>query len=168
MATQFEPPPTYAEVVLYDKRAQEVEALLRSAKFNPIWLKWFIDLAGVISASGGGGGGAISHNSLGGLQGGAANQFYHLSLAQLAFAIGAFATVPSGITVGASPFNYTNSSIFNISVIVLPGTVSKIEFSRDNATFFDLGVTAGMFSLSPSDHLRVTYTVAPTMTLVPR
>lgn len=44
MAT-FQPPPTYAEVVLYDKNATDPEQLIRSAKFNPIWLKWFIDVA---------------------------------------------------------------------------------------------------------------------------
>lgn len=39
------PPPTYAQVVLYDENAKDTKALLKSAKFNPIWLKWFLDLA---------------------------------------------------------------------------------------------------------------------------
>ncbi len=75
--SDFQPPPTYAEVVLVDERTKK-------PKFNPIWLKWFVDIVGVINASGGGGG-TILHNSLGGLQGGQANQYYHLNA--LAYAV---------------------------------------------------------------------------------
>lgn len=71
----FQPPPTYADVVLVDERTGR-------AKFNPIWLKWFVDLVGVVNASGGGGGGAFDHNSLTGLQGGSSGQYYHLTLSQ--------------------------------------------------------------------------------------
>lgn len=48
MATSFEPPPTYAEPVITDEKTKK-------AVFNPIWLKWFIDVANFISANGGGG-----------------------------------------------------------------------------------------------------------------
>lgn len=75
----FEPPPTYAEVVLVDE-------VTKKHVFNPIWLKWFIDLAGILSATGGGGG-TILHNSLGSIQGGAANEYYHLTATQQAAAI---------------------------------------------------------------------------------
>lgn len=74
MAVTFEPPPTYAEVVLVDKEGKK-------PRFNPIWLKWFVDIAALLTASGGGGG-VISHNSLGGLQGGTTAQYYHLTAAQ--------------------------------------------------------------------------------------
>lgn len=74
----------------------------------------------------------------------------------------------SSITVTASPFTYTNQTGVTADVIVSGGTVSQIEFSRDGTTFFGVGVTNGMFMLSPYDWLRVTYTAAPTMTLVPR
>ncbi len=50
----FQPPPTYAEVVLYDKTTKDVQTLIKSAKFNPIWLKWFLDLAQNIGGAGGG------------------------------------------------------------------------------------------------------------------
>lgn len=72
----FEPPPTYAEVVLID-------SVTKKHVFNPIWLKWFIDLAGILSVTGGGGG-TILHNNLGSLQGGAANEYYHLTAAEQA------------------------------------------------------------------------------------
>ena len=75
---------------------------------------------------------------------------------------------PSTITVTGSPFSYQNTTTFRADVIVQGGTVSKVEFSRDGSTWYDVGVTAGMFGLSPSDRLRVTYTGAPTMTLIPR
>lgn len=70
------------------------------------------------------------------------------------------------ITPGASPYSYTAS--FDGSVIVNPGTVSAIAISRDGTTFFTTGVTAGMFPMSRGDILKVTYTVAPTMTFLPR
>jgi hypothetical protein len=75
---------------------------------------------------------------------------------------------PVGITVGASPYTYQNTNTYPADVIVSGGTVSAIAFSRDNATFYTVGLTGGIFALSQYDFLRVTYTVAPTMTLVPR
>ena len=76
--------------------------------------------------------------------------------------------VPSGITVTASPFTYQNTTAFNGDVIISGGTVSDIEFTRDNTTFYTVGFIEGVLRLSPSDRVRVTYTVAPTMTYVPR
>lgn len=43
----FQPPPTYAEVVLVDERTGK-------SAFNPIWLKWFIDLVGNLGPGGAG------------------------------------------------------------------------------------------------------------------
>lgn len=156
----FQPPPTYADPVVVDEKTKK-------GKFNPIWLKWFLDLVNFINSSGGGGG-AVSHNSTSGLQGGTTNQYYHLTLAEWTALTTGYTTAPSGITVGASPFTYHNTATQNVSVIVQGGTVSKVEFSRDNSTFYDCGVVAGMLYLSPGDYLKVTYTGAPTMTLIPR
>jgi len=75
---------------------------------------------------------------------------------------------PRGVTVGASPFTFQNTTGRSVDLIVSGGTVSAIAFSRDNVTFYGVGSTAGVFWLSPYDYLRVTYTVAPTITLVPR
>lgn len=76
--------------------------------------------------------------------------------------------LPSGITPGASPYTYQNTNTYPVDVIVNGGTVSAIAFSRDNATFYTVGQINGVFALSPYDFLRVTYTLVPTMTLVPR
>lgn len=75
---------------------------------------------------------------------------------------------PVAITPGASPYTYQNASSYAASVVVQGGTVTKVEFSRDGTTFFDIGVLAGMIALSAYDSLRVTYAVAPTMTLILR
>jgi hypothetical protein len=73
MAT-VSPPPTYAEVTVTDE-------VTKKSKFNPLWLKWFLDLAQFLSASGAVSG-TVAHNSTSGLQGGTAGQYYHLTLQQ--------------------------------------------------------------------------------------
>lgn len=70
----FQPPPTWAMPILIDEKT-------KTPSFNPVWLKWFVDLVGVINASGGGGG-TVTHNSTSGLQGGTANQFYHATASE--------------------------------------------------------------------------------------
>lgn len=76
--------------------------------------------------------------------------------------------LPSGVTPGASPYTYQNTSGRPGDMIVSGGTVSAIAFSRDNATFYSAGTVSGVFPLSAYDFLRVTYTVSPTMTFIPR
>lgn len=78
--------------------------------------------------------------------------------------------VPSGvaaaaITVAASPFSYTATS--SGTVLVSGGTVSAIDLGR-NGAFTNVGVIAGAVPVSDGDVVRVTYTVAPTMTFVRR
>lgn len=65
-------------------------------RFNPVWLKWFIDLINQLAS-----GGAVDHNSLSGLQGGNSglNQFYHLTSAQAGLITG----VQSANAVYAGP-----------------------------------------------------------------
>lgn len=70
MAT-FQPPPTWALPVNVDEKTGK-------SAFNPVWLKWFVDLAQVLDSIGSGGT-AIGHNGLMGLQGGGTSQFYHLT-----------------------------------------------------------------------------------------
>ena len=79
-----------------------------------------------------------------------------------------YGTLPTAITVTASPFTYINQTGGNVDVIVSGGGISLLEFSRNGTTFYSTGSFYGMFSLSPYDRLRATYVSAPTMTLVPR
>jgi hypothetical protein len=78
-----------------------------------------------------------------------------------------FPLPPVGVTVGTSPWVYQATQGYRERVIVSGGTVSLIEFSRDGATWFGLGETAGMFVLDPADRLRITHTAAPTVTRIP-
>lgn len=73
--------------------------------------------------------------------------------------------LPSNIVVGASPFVYVNALTTDVDMYVMGGTVTLLEFSRDNANFFPVMPFVG---LSPSDRIRITYTVAPTLTRIPR
>ena len=68
----LQPPPTYTLPVIIDEETGK-------SQFNPVWLKWFVDLVQVLNDAGGIGG--FDHNLLSGLQGGLApSQFYHLDL----------------------------------------------------------------------------------------
>lgn len=86
----YQPPPTYAEVVLVDEKTGQ-------AKFNPIWLDWFIRLVKDVSASG-----TTDHNTLNNLQGGAANQYYHLTAAQQALVVAALHNALNGLQGGTT------------------------------------------------------------------
>ncbi len=68
------------------------------------------------------------------------------------------------ITVGASPFTYTNATGNDQTVMVAGGTVSTLTFNR-NAVDEGLPGVAGTFHLSPGDAIRVAYTVVPNMYL---
>lgn len=74
--------------------------------------------------------------------------------------------LPLPVTLGASPFIYTAPQ--RGFLIITGGTVSAVAYSRDGVTFFATGQTAGMFPLSASDVLRITYSVVPTVTFIPQ
>lgn len=122
----FQPPPTWALPILVDENT-------RKAQFNPVWLQWFVDLVAVINASGGGGG-AFVHNDLSGLQGGTANQYYHLSLAQN--------TIAQTLTAGTYTPTLTNTTNLDGS------TAYQCQYLRVGATvtvsgLVDANPTAG-------------------------
>ena len=75
---------------------------------------------------------------------------------------------PAAVTVGASPFTFQYTGTNSASLIVNGGTVSNIAFSRNGTTYFTLGTTSGMFTVSPGDYIQVTYSAAPTITTIPR
>jgi len=63
MTTLFQPPPTYALPVLVDERTGK-------SAFNPIWLRWFLDLSSGLSSAGAGSGTVTSVSAGTGLSGG--------------------------------------------------------------------------------------------------
>jgi hypothetical protein len=101
MTLQFQPPPTYADPVIVDEST-------RKGQFNPIWLKWFLDITQYINRNGGG---AIQqHNSLGGLQGGnpGNSEYFHLSNATYTFLTSIPAATNGGVAYGnGSTINFT-------------------------------------------------------------
>lgn len=99
MATDFQPAPTWAEVILKDK---DPATGVDRAVFNPVWLKWFVDLTALLTTSGGSI--VTSHNVLSGLQGGSTNEYYHVTQAEFnAIAAGINATITTAkLTAGGA------------------------------------------------------------------
>lgn len=73
----------------------------------------------------------------------------------------------SSIPVSGSPVIYQNTSGGPGCVLVSGGTVTTINWSRDNSTYYLVGLLAGMFHVSAGDYIKVNYVIGPTMTFVP-
>lgn len=72
------------------------------------------------------------------------------------------------ISVGASPFSWTNPENCPVQLMISGGTVTVIEYAPSSgATFMTLGLLGGAFRLNPGDKARVTYVLAPTMVYTP-
>lgn len=67
-------------------------------------------------------------------------------------------------TLSGSPFSVANNGRSPMTALVRGGTVSAVALSRLGGAFDDVGVVAGAFVLFPGGTLRVTYSVAPTVT----
>lgn len=80
----FTPPPTYADPVVVDQ-------VSRRSQFNPIWLKWFLDIAQYITENSGGTS-TVQHNATLGKQGGATGEYYHFTAAEHATLVAFTAT----------------------------------------------------------------------------
>lgn len=159
MATaNYPPPPTFLSPVGIDPATKQ-------PYFEPAWLQWFLDIATLLANSGGAGG-SIEHNMLTGLQGGAADEYYHLSQAEHDQLVDGPTTAVILPAVGASPFTYQNASGFTCSAVIVGGTPSNVEMSRDGATYYSAGVSRTI-TLGLTDYLRITYAVAPVLVLFP-
>lgn len=71
------------------------------------------------------------------------------------------------ITVGASPFNYTNNTGNDVSVHMIPGTLTGVSIVR-SGQFLPTSTSYGNHLLSPGDGIQVEYTAPPAMFLMPR
>lgn len=74
-------------------------------------------------------------------------------------------TPASAVTLTGSPFDFLATG--DGLVVVSGGTVSAISYGR-NGTFTALGITAGLIPVKLGDVVRVTYTVAPTVSFIPQ
>lgn len=75
--TALPPAPTFQDVVLVDPKKKPGDPGF--ARFNPIWLNWFLQTIQFLQGIAGG---QIAHDLLQGLQGGAPGEYYHLTGAQ--------------------------------------------------------------------------------------
>ena len=76
-------------------------------------------------------------------------------------------TTQTSITVGASPYTYTNADNSMETVYIYGGTVSNESLTR-NSTTTQIGAATGLsVVLSPGDAVQVTYSAAPTMVKAP-
>lgn len=105
---------------------------------------------------------AYLHNSLNSLQGGATNEFYHLTNAEHTAAANGPAQSVGSIIVPASGTGWHNTTGFNVNVVPSGGTVSNYALSRDNVTYFSVGLPT-FIPVVRGDWLKTTYTVVPTL-----
>lgn len=76
--------------------------------------------------------------------------------------------VPATVTLDPSPAIYSNGALVPVRAVVRGGAVTTLELSVDSGTtWYDLGVTAGAVRMQVGDQLRVTYTAAPTLDIIP-
>lgn len=69
----------------------------------------------------------------------------------------------TSILFNGSPTAFQNMTSTRIMVLLNGGSVSLIEFSRDNVTYDSVGgLLSGDFFLNPWDWLRISYALAPT------
>lgn len=71
------------------------------------------------------------------------------------------------LAVGPSPFNYTNNTGNDQSIVVSPGTITGLALVR-GGNFFPLPTGNGIYDLSPGDGLQVEYSAVPAMFILPR
>jgi len=72
--------------------------------------------------------------------------------------------MPTVIVVGVSPFQFQNTKLNDMLVLVNGGTLTANTFlSSDGVSYFDTGATTGSFYLPRGMFIQVTYSVIPTM-----
>lgn len=71
------------------------------------------------------------------------------------------------LTVGPSPYNYTNNTGNDVSVHVIPGTITGMTLVR-NGTLLPVSLTYGNYLLSPGDGIQIEYSAIPAVFLMPR
>lgn len=118
MAGVIQPPPTWASPIIEDERTKETQ-------FNPVWIKWFIDLVNVINVAGGG---AITHNSTAGLQGGQANQYQHLTTTEYndLQALGRHRSLSTTYISGTGTAGADNTAQTVVTVALAGGTLTQV------------------------------------------
>lgn len=71
------------------------------------------------------------------------------------------------ITVGASPFLYTNNTGNDVSVHVIPGTITGVSLVRAGQ-FLPTSTSYGNYLISPGDGIQIEYSAVPAVFVMPR
>ena len=119
--SEFSPPPTWAEPILEVTDPSTGE---RRPTFNPVWLKWFVDLASVMTNSGGGNAGGTINLTVPATQ------------------------IPFGnsdnLLTSSDDFRYYSPN--RIIVLGVPGTGGSVRGEADGS-----GGTSGSFTVAGGD-----------------
>jgi hypothetical protein len=68
------------------------------------------------------------------------------------------------VSVGASPYNFTNTESTRIMLAVSAGTVTSIQMSIDGGlNFISGGLLGGLYLMNPGHQIQIVYTLAPTV-----
>lgn len=123
----FQPAPTWAPVALMNDQGQPY--------FNPVWIDWFLAVVQLINTSGGGGG-TVTHNSLGGLQGGTAGEEYHLTQAEHSLVVNFADPLRfNDGSAGAPTYSFTSDTdvgMYRVSANILGFAAGGVEVFRAN------------------------------------
>lgn len=101
MTSKFQPPPTWALPILVDEATKR-------AIFNPVWLKWFVDLSANLTASGAGSGGGSVTGPAGSIAGSLATFASTTGTVLSQGPLGTSTTVLHGNPSGAPAFSTVN------------------------------------------------------------
>lgn len=72
------------------------------------------------------------------------------------------------VALGSSPCTLMNKCATRIEVSISLGTVTTIAISNDQGiNYDDIGLLGGQWTLNPSDSIRITYILAPTVVFSP-
>lgn len=71
------------------------------------------------------------------------------------------------LTVGPSPYNYTNNTGNDVSIHVIPGTMTGVSIVRAGQ-FLPASTSYGNYHLSPGDGIQIEYSAVPAVFLMPR
>lgn len=146
MTSVFQPPPTYALPVVVDE-------ITGKSIFNPIWLRWFIDLSKNFTATA-----TWNHESLSGLLGGGANNHYHLTSSQAVIAT----RVANGTQAGylsAADWTTFDGKLSTIPWTA-PGTIGSVTPNTIAGTTVKATTAAGFISSDGSTGYTGTITTA--------
>jgi len=160
MTIQFPVPPTYADPVIFDQ-------IMGTQKFNPVWLRWFLDLAQLLTAAGGGGIVGFDHNSLSNIQGGAANDYYHVTGTEHSELVNAkSANIVYAGPASGSPAVPAFRALVTADLPAGTGTVTSVALAVTQTGIFDVTgspiTTSGTITLSLDSQVANTFLAGPT------